>query len=117
MDIKDINNTGMLDYTVLHLCALHNKYYIAQMLIPIMQDNINYQSQHQGETALHLAVKKNNIELCRLLLDKMSSEAINCLDYSGQTALGIIKENYKNKCLLMWVLIYLNILNLNLIFL
>jgi ankyrin repeat protein len=101
MDIKDINNTGKLDYTVLHLCALHNKNYIADILIPKIKDNINYQSKSNGETALHLAVEKNNVELSKLLINNMSSEAINSLNYSDQMALDIIKENYKNNVTLL----------------
>lgn len=41
----------------------------------------------KGETALHLAAKYNNKEICELLLPKMTLNLINALNNEGKTAL------------------------------
>ena len=66
---------------------------VESMMDLVSANPIDRRPGHDGQTALHVAVQSDNVEMVEKLLAKMSPEAINFQDGNGQTALHIAVQS------------------------
>lgn len=69
-----------------------------ELLLDIKEIDINIKNTKDGDTALHIAVGKNNIEYYKLLLGTEGID-VNIQDNNGHTALHIAVDKNNIECL------------------
>ena len=90
---KDLCSTDYYTETLFHKCARNNQLGILKMIIPKLLSKINNNDLWEEGTALHIAIKRKNYEIAKILIENMTVEGIKLKNRSGHTALELIKFN------------------------
>lgn len=91
----DLYKTGSDDYTVLHMAVLKHKINSVKYLLSI-GFNVNAPGfGTDGGTALHVTVRREDIEIAKILIEHNAD--LNIIDYKGYTPLTLaVEKNEEN---------------------
>jgi ankyrin repeat protein len=91
-EIANSKGTGMhKNSTLLHIAARENRFEIGAIIIKYMEKETFFIRDTLEEAALHIAAKKGNLDLCKLIFEK-APELVNWSNLLNHTPLALAAE-------------------------